>query len=436
MKNFESNRESSKGVRLDMKRKISGAVIAMFLAVGFNACFTEHAHGQLPQDVRDVFEGMLDDLESDLQAKFKTAIRNDTATVEFTPEEFERFRNNPVNPFEGLEDIVIHDSESNIALKFELPSMRNRRIQRYERQNPGVLAQLGQSVSKASACTVRVYSENRHVALGTVIREDGFVLTKASEIRNRDGIECVLADGRKLVASLFRTDEANDLAVLKIEASGLPVIQWSDKQVVSGAFVVTPDNNGSVISLGTYSVPPRSTAEGKQAFLGVQPETTPLGVRVSDIRPGSASFEAGLKNGDVITKLGGASIPDVASLVKTIRDRIPGDRVEIEFFRDGAHSKTNATLAARDYSGEQAARFKMMNRLGAIPSRRGDNFPSVFQHDSPLFPEQCGGPITDLDGNVLGINIARQGRASSYAIPARHLVMLSAELLRENVATR
>ena len=60
----------------------------------------------------------------------------------------------------------------------------------------------------------------------------------------------------------------------------------------------------------------------------------------------------------------------------------------------------------------------MMNRLGAVPSQRYDNFPSVFQHDAPLFPEECGGPITNLDGDVVGINIARLGRAASYAIPA------------------
>ena len=75
-------------------------------------------------------------------------------------------------------------------------------------------------------------------------------------------------------------------------------------------------------------------------------------------------------------------------------------------------------LLLKSIQGEQAARFKMMNRLGAVPSQRYDNFPSVFQHDAPLFPEDCGGPITNLDGEVVGINIARLGRAASYAIPS------------------
>lgn len=430
MKKFESIRKSRDGVRTMTTRKILIAAIATILAISLNSFAT----AQLPQDVRDVFEGMLDDLDKDLQAKFQAAIKNDTATVEFTPDEFTRFRSNPVNPFEGLDEIAIDGS--NIALQFELPSMRNRMLHQFERQSENVLASLKEQVASASASTVRVFSNDRQVAMGTVVGKDGYVLTKASEVENRDSINCMLHDGRKFDASIVRTDSDNDLAVLKIEISGLPVVQWSEKQVISGAFVLTPDHNATVISMGTYSVPPRSTAEGKQAFLGVQPETTTVGVRVSDIRPGSASFKAGLKNGDVITRLGGTHIPDVASLVRTIRDRVPGDKVEIEYVRNGSQARTSAILAARDYSGEQAARFKMMNRLGAVPSGRADNFPSVFQHDSPLFPEQCGGPITDLEGNVLGINIARQGRAASYAIPASHLKTLMADLLRENVASR
>lgn len=436
MKTVELNYQERKGVRTMYIRKILNAVIVAFLLVCLNSCFSTIAAAQLPRDVRDIFKGLLEHLDNDVKEKFNTAIKNDTATVEFTPSEFERFRRNPVNPFEGLDEIVIDGSGSNIALKFELPSMRNRHLHRFERQNPSVLAPIGNSVKSASQSTVRLYSDDRQVAMGTVIQSDGYILTKASEVENRQPITCVLIDGRKLEASLVRADSVNDLAVLKIETTGLTVIQWSDKQIMPGRFVLTPDYDGTVLSLGTYSVPPRSTAEGNQAFLGVKPVTTTAGVRVSDIRPGSASFIAGLKDGDVITKLGGTLIANAESLVKTIRDCAPGDKVEIEFFRDGALSKTNAILAAQFRSGEQAARFKMMNSLGAVPSQRDSNFPTVFQHDSPLFPEQCGGPITDLEGNVLGINIARQGRAASYAIPASHLQTLVDDLLRESVASR
>ena len=98
-----------------------------------------------------------------------------------------------------------------------------------------------------------------------------------------------------------------------------------------------------------------------------------------------------------------------------IRNHQAGGAVVIEFLREGNSKATTAVLADRNFSGKRAARFKMMNRLGAIPSDRADQFPWVFQHDTPLFPEQCGGPILDIDGNVVGINIARGGRAALTA---------------------
>lgn len=394
------------------------------------------AEAQLARDVRDVFEGMMDELDEELQAKFKEAIERDTPTVEFTRKQFKRFRDNPANPFEGLNNIVLNKHEGNIALKFELPSMRNRTVHSLERQSPVVLSQIRQPATSAANSTVRLLCKDRQLALGTIIESDGHILTKASEVENRKKITCQLSDGRELEAKLVRTDSTNDLAVLKIDAQDLPVIAWSDAQVITGAFVITPNYNGNVLSLGTYSVAPRSTAEGEQAFLGVQPQTTAMGVRISDITADSASYAAGLRDDDVITKLGGKPTPDVSALVKSIRDRRPGDQVEIEYLRMGSPSRTVATLAGRAVSGDQAARFKMMNRLGAVPSRRDDNFPNVFQHDSPLFPEQCGGPITDLDGNVIGINIARHGRAASYAIPAKHIRTLLAGLMRSSVASR
>ena len=48
---------------------------------------------------------------------------------------------------------------------------------------------------------------------------------------------------------------------------------------------------------------------------------------------------------------------------------------------------------------------------------RRTGFPAIIQHDMVLKPIDCGGPLVDLDGNVLGINIARAGRVESWALP-------------------
>ena len=48
---------------------------------------------------------------------------------------------------------------------------------------------------------------------------------------------------------------------------------------------------------------------------------------------------------------------------------------------------------------------------------RSGGFDRALQHDTVLRPEDCGGPVVDLSGRVVAINIARAGRVESYALP-------------------
>ena len=63
-------------------------------------------------------------------------------------------------------------------------------------------------------------------------------------------------------------------------------------------------------------------------------------------------------------------------------------------------------------------------RLGTEVSDQRSQYPTIFQHDQPLKPEECGGVIVDLHGDIVGVNIARVGRVETYAIPAGHVARL------------
>ena len=43
-----------------------------------------------------------------------------------------------------------------------------------------------------------------------------------------------------------------------------------------------------------------------------------------------------------------------------------------------------------------------MNSMGVGVSSRADDFPAVLQHDTVLRPVDCGGPVVDLSGKVVG----------------------------------
>ena len=54
-------------------------------------------------------------------------------------------------------------------------------------------------------------------------------------------------------------------------------------------------------------------------------------------------------------------------------------------------------------------------------SFRGDDFPVAFEHDTRLELTDCGGPILNLNGNVVGVTIAKHAFFSCIAIPASTL---------------
>ena len=64
-------------------------------------------------------------------------------------------------------------------------------------------------------------------------------------------------------------------------------------------------------------------------------------------------------------------------------------------------------------------------------SARSTGFSNVFSHDTVLEPQDCGGPLVNLDGKVVGINIARAGRVSSYALPSQTVKPIVDSLLAQ-----
>jgi putative serine protease PepD len=93
---------------------------------------------------------------------------------------------------------------------------------------------------------------------------------------------------------------------------------------------------------------------------GDKPTHARLGVSVSDVRgntlsqgaqlqtieDGGAAADAGLKKGDVITKVNDEVIDGSESLVATIRGHRPGEHVQITYLRGGQSETTTANLGS------------------------------------------------------------------------------------------
>jgi serine protease Do len=99
-----------------------------------------------------------------------------------------------------------------------------------------------------------------------------------------------------------------------------------------------------------------------------------------------------------------------------------GERISLLVERDG-RSLTMGALC----SPAGAGIFWELDEAGELSPRRS-GFPEVIVHDSVLAPEHCGGPVVDMSGKIVGINIARAARHATYAIPGKSVLELTRRL--------
>lgn len=63
---------------------------------------------------------------------------------------------------------------------------------------------------------------------GVIVSADGYIVTNNHVVENADEIEVSLPDKRTFKAKVIGTDPKTDVAVIKIEATGLPILPWTD----------------------------------------------------------------------------------------------------------------------------------------------------------------------------------------------------------------
>lgn len=155
----------------------------------------------------------------------------------------------------------------------------------------------------------------------------------------------------------------------KVFINGKPVSEFNDDNVsvkkkkvpvMDGqAFSFSsPDGEPGVISIapspfrnhgGTWSFDGDEwSGSSKRAFLGVTTEKPEKegekGARIQQISKGSAAAKAGLKAGDVITRVDEMTIDDPESLSDAIRKYKPEDKATLTLKRDGKEQKMTVTL--------------------------------------------------------------------------------------------
>jgi serine protease Do len=156
--------------------------------------------------------------------------------------------------------------------------------------------------------------------------------------------------------------------------SGGPTFNMQGQVVGVNTAIFSP--SGGSVGIG-FAIPAQ-TAENvvdalehggvvSRGYLGVniQPVTAAIadslsmksaeGAIVDQVMPGTPAAEAGLKSGDVITKLDGKDVHDASDLSLRVASFKPGAKVEMTYMRDGVEKTVEVTLALQKAETEAKA---------------------------------------------------------------------------------
>lgn len=315
---------------------------------------------------------------------------------------------------------------------------------------------------------------------GVIISEDGYIVTNNHVVADADKVEVQLTDKRIMEAKIIGRDPNTDIALIKIDAKGLPFVKLGNSDNVKiGEWVLAvgyPLGLESTVTAGIVSATGRSTGiirqeqyqeyqremrergyrpqneefianavesfiqtdavinkgnsggalvnahgeliginsniasptgyyagygfavpvnlvkkiaddfikygEVKRGLIGITfRELDPayakeLGIKeinglyVNGVTPDGAAEEAGIRKGDIITKLDGQLISSSAQLQERVYRLRPGDKVTLTYKRDGKEREVTVTLkeATRSKTTEETpdrSATEIYNRLGA-----------------------------------------------------------------------
>ena len=177
-------------------------------------------------------------------------------------------------------------------------------------------------------------------------------------------------------------------------------------------------------AIGVLGALPREI-ESAVGSIGLNVEESDDGLVVTRVLANSSSSKAGLKKGDLLLKDDLLPAKRRDWLTKHLNSFDPGDWCQLHVRRDGEPLTLDVRLGIN--WDNLVDRQAMMNRFGSDVSQRRSGFKSVLQHDGLMHPRECGSPLINLKGELLGVNIARAGRTDTYAIPLEPILEIFAE---------
>ena len=325
---------------------------------------------------------------------------------------------------------------------------------------------------------------------GVIISDDGFIVTNNHVVENADKIDVILPDKRSLSAKVIGRDANTDLALIKIEGSGFPIVKLGNSDnvrvgewvlavgypfalnttvtagIVSAkgrqigildqntrpgpngepqprtaieSFIQTDaainrgnsggalvNTKGELIGINAAIASQSGNYEGygfaipinlakkvlndfkqfgsvRRGYIGVNftgldaEQSKRLGVNeinglyINEVIPGSGAAQAGLKEGDIITQVDGNKIYYPSDLQERIGRLGPGDKVQLNYLRDGKTLAVSVTL-----KGEESVRTAGNSSSNVVSKNLGASFAPVSDAMKKRYKINSGVIVTSV----------------------------------------
>lgn len=258
-----------------------------------------------------------------------------------------------------------------------------------------------------------------------------YLLSKNSMVEENPKVD--LGKGKVVSAKIIHRDVLRDLVLLEIDRKlkkGVSVKDIASDTLTFkdlGALLISPqpDNEGESSGLATMRFDLRGMYSS--GYLGAGVELKDSKLVFSMVAPNSPASLAKLEVGGEIVSINGVSLKDPESFVKVVQKNRPDDVLKLVV----AKSNKVDTLAIKLGRRPMVTSTHIAEKFTDGKSERRDGFANAFVHDGKLKPSECGGPVFDINGKFMGINMARYSRTSSIAVTAPEVRKFVEEVVME-----
>ena len=253
------------------------------------------------------------------------------------------------------------------------------------------------------------------------ITRNSYVLSKSSEVY--DDFTVKVDDQVFEDATILYRDYDKDLVLIRLNSkleSALDIQNIVDKDIQEsdvGKILYSPIDGGQDLISVLGSADFNHFGRYSSGYLGTRVELKDGKSIVTTVQPNSSAVESSLTVGDELIRINDIEIDKPSTLVAELNKTKPYEVVKLVRAKDDIEDTLQIELKARPFRGFN----HISERFEDGRSDRRDGFEKIFIHDARLKPSECGGPIVDVDGRVVGVNIARMSRTSSLGLSGKEI---------------